>query len=89
MYKAEKEYFLDHSVDEIESLANNFVGSFANENSLAAHTLSAYRWYFQSDEHLLEDDLVEPQCQTGLLNHKGTCTFNVVDIAVIDSLKHN
>ncbi len=42
MDKAKAEKFLDHSVDDIEEEANNFVEGFAEENGLTAHTLSAF-----------------------------------------------
>ncbi len=89
MEKAAADHFLEHSVDDIEGAANNFVEQFAKENGLTAHTLSAFRWYFQSDDHLLEDGFVELRCKTNFLNHsKGTCTFDVVDVAEIDEVRH-
>ena len=89
MDKARAEHFLDHSVKEIENQANNFVEDFAKENGLTAHTLSAFRWYFQTNDHLLEDGFVELHCKMGLLNQKGHCTFDVVDIANVDRYKHS
>ena len=59
---------------------------FAKENGLTAHTLSAYRWYFQSDDRLLEDGFIELQCKTNYFKHEGSCTFNVVDIEAIDKI---
>lgn len=88
MDKAIADKFLDHSVDDIEESANKFVENFAKENGLTAHTLSAFRWYFQSDDYLLEDGFVELRCKTNFLSHEGTCTFDVVDIAEIDRVKH-
>jgi len=88
MYKAKTENFLNHPVHDIEKEANRFVEDFAKENGLTAHTLSAYRWYFQSEDRLLEDGFVELQCQTNYFKHKGSCTFNVVDIEAIDKIKH-
>lgn len=88
MYKAKTEHFLDHPVDDIEKEANKFVEDFAKENGLTAHTLSAYRWYFQSDDRLLEDGFVELICKTNFLKHEGSCTFSVVDIEAIDKIKH-
>ena len=88
MDKAIADKFLDHSVDDIEESANQFVENFAKENGLTAHTLSAFRWYFQSDDQLLEDGFVELRCKTNFLSHEGTCTFDVVDIAEIDRVKN-
>lgn len=88
MDKAIADKFLDHSVDDIEGAANQFVENFAKENGLTAHTLSAFRWYFQSNDYLLEDGFVELRCKTNFLSHEGTCTFDVVDIAEIDRVKH-
>lgn len=88
MEKARAEKFLDHPVDDIEEEANNFVEKFAEENGLTAHTLSAFRWYFQSDNRLLEDGFVELRCKTNFLKHEGSCIFDVVDIAEIDKIKH-
>lgn len=88
MYKAKTEAFLDHTVHEIERDANKFVNDFAEQHGLTAHTLSAYRWYFQSDEYLLEDGFVELRCHTNFLSRKGSCTFNVVDVGEIDKVKH-
>ena len=89
MDKAIADNFLEHSVDDIEEAANKFVEQFAKENGLTAHTLSAFRWYFQSDDRLLEDGFVELRCKTNFLNHsKGTCTFDVVDVAEIDQVRH-
>ena len=67
---------------------NKFVEEFAEENGLVAHTLSAYRWYFQSDDRLLEDGFVELRCKTNFLKHEGSCTFEIVDIAEIDEIIH-
>ncbi|MGH1537130.1 MAG: hypothetical protein ACRBDX_03650 [Gammaproteobacteria bacterium] len=88
MYKAKTEHFLDHSPHEIEKEANKFVEEFAKDNGLTAHTLSASRWYFQSDEYLLEDGFVELRCESNLFSRGGLCTFNVVDIGEIDNVKH-
>ena len=88
VYKAKTEKFLDHSVHDIEEEANKFVEDFAKENGLTAHTLSAFRWYFQSDDRLLEDGFVELRCKTNYLKHEGSCTFHVVDIGEIDKAKH-
>ena len=88
MYKAKTEHFLEHPVRDIEKEANRFVEEFAEENGLTAHTLSAYRWYFQTDDRLLEDGFVELRCETNFLKNQGTCTFNVVDVESIDKVKH-
>lgn len=88
MDKAMAVHFLDHPVDDIEDEANKFVEEFAEENGLTAHTLSAFRWYFQSDSRLLEDGFIELRCKTNFLTHKGTCTFDIVDIAEVDKAKH-
>ena len=88
MEKANVDKFLGHSVDDIEAGANKFVEKFATDNGLTAHTLSAFKWYFQSDNYLLEDGFVELRCKTNLLNHNGSCTFDIVDIAEIDRIKH-
>ncbi len=88
MYKAKTEHFLEHPVKDIEKEANKFVEEFAEENGLKAHTLSAYRWYFQSDDRLLEDGFVELTCKTNFLKHEGSCIFSVVDIEEIDKVKH-
>jgi len=87
MDKAKAEKFLDHSVDDIEEESNNFVEGFAEENGLTAHTLSAFRWYFQNDDRLLEDGFVELCCKTNFLKHEGSCTFSIVDVAEIDKLR--
>ena len=86
--KAKEEKFLEHTVDDIETEANRFVEEFAKENGLTAHTLSAYRWYFQSDDRLLEDGFIELRCKTNFLKHEGSCTFEIVDVAEIDEIKH-
>ena len=86
--KAKEEKFLEHTVDDIEAEANRFVEEFAKENGLTAHTLSAYRWYFQSDDRLLEDGFIELRCKTNFLKHEGSCTFEIVDVAEIDEIKH-
>lgn len=88
MDKAKAEEFLDHPVDDVEHEANKFVEKFAKENGLTAHTLSAFRWYFQSDNRLLEDGFVDLRCKTNFLKHEGSCTFEIVDIAEIDELIH-
>ena len=88
MDKAKAVNFLDHPVDDVEGEANKFVETFAEENGLKAHTLSAFRWYFQSDKRLLEDGFIELQCKTNLLTHKGSCTFEIVDIADINKAMH-
>ena len=87
MDKASAVHFLDHPVDDIEDEANKFVEEFAKENGLTAHTLSAFRWYFQSDDRLLEDGFIELRCKTNFLTHKGSCTFDIVDIAEVDKAK--
>jgi hypothetical protein len=86
--RAHADKFLERSVDDIEGGANKFVEKFATDNGLTAHTLSAFRWYFQSDSHLLEDGFVELRCKANLLHHDGACTFDVVDIGEIDRVKH-
>ncbi len=88
MYKAKTEQFLEHPVDDIEKEANRFVEEFAEEHGLKAHTLSAYRWYFQTEDRLLEDGFIELQCHTNFLSHEGSCTFSVVDVESIDKVKH-
>lgn len=88
MDKADAVHFLDHSVDDIEEEANKFVEEFAEENGLTAHTLSAFRWYFQSDDRLLEDGFIELRCKTNFLTHKGKCTFDIVDIKEVDQARH-
>ncbi len=87
MDKAKADHFLEHPVEDIEHEANKFVEEFAEENGLKAHTLSAFRWYFQSENRLLEDGFVELRCKTDFLKHKGSCTFELVDIAEIDDIK--
>ena len=86
--KAKAEKFLENTVDDIEEEANKFVEEFAKEHGLTAHTLSAYRWYFQSSDRLLEDGFVELRCKTNFLKHEGSCTFEIVDVAEIDKFKH-
>ncbi len=88
MYKAKTEHFLDHPVNDIEEAANKFVEDYAQEHGLTAHTLSAFRWYFQSEDHLLEDGFIELRCKTNFLKHEGSCTFNVVDVEEIDKERH-
>ena len=88
MYKAKTEHFLDNPIHEIEKEANSFVEKFAQEHGLTAHTLSAYRWYFQSDDRLLEDGFVELRCNLNFLRNHGTCTFAVVDVEEIDKARH-
>lgn len=89
MDKAASEKLFEHTVDDIEKEANKFVENFAEENGLVAHTLSAFRWYFQSENRLLEDGFVELLCETKFLKHEGPCTFEIVDIAEIDELIHS
>ncbi|MFT5452468.1 MAG: hypothetical protein ACI9N9_001960 [Enterobacterales bacterium] len=86
--KAKAGKFLERSVNDIESEANRFVEEFAGENGLTAHTLSAYRWYFQSDDKLLEDGFIELHCKTNFFKHEGFCTFEIVDVAEIDEVRH-
>ena len=88
MYKAKKENFLEHPVDDVEQAANQFVEKFAEEHGLTAHILSAFRWYFQDGDHLLEDGFIELRCKTNFLSHEGSCTFGIVDVAEIDKIKH-
>ena len=88
MYKAKSEKFLENKVHDIEKAANEFVEQYAKDHGLTAHTLSAYRWYFQSDKYLLEDGFIELRCNTNLLKREGSCTFHVVDIEEIDKVKH-
>ncbi len=86
--KAKADKFLDHEVGDIEQQANKFVEGFAQENGLTAHTLSAFRWYFQSEDRLLEDGFIELRCKTNFLTHEGSCTFEIVDIEDIDKVRH-
>lgn len=88
VYKAKTEKFLDHSVKDIEGEANKFVEDFAKQHGLTAHTLSAFRWYFQSEDRLLEDGFIELRCKTNFLSHEGSCTFYVVDVDEIDKVRH-
>tara|TARA_R110002096_G_scaffold17733_2_gene61234 strand:+ start:1035 stop:1346 length:312 start_codon:yes stop_codon:yes gene_type:complete len=85
--KARDSHFLEKSVDGIEHTANYFVEKFAKENGLSAHTLGALRWYFQSNEALVEDGLIELRCKVNPLTHKGHCNFEFVDVADIDEKK--
>ena len=89
MEKARAENFLSYSVDDIESQANSFVERYAEENGLTAHTLSAFRWYFQSGDRLLEDGFVELTCTTDFMKHAGSCVFSAVNIAKVDAYKHS
>jgi hypothetical protein len=84
MYKAKAEKFLEHSINDIEVKVNFFVEEFAKENGLEVHFLPAYKWYFQSDSHLVEDGLVELHCKTNFLEHEGACIFEIVNNAEID-----
>ena len=88
MEKARAENFLSYSVDDMENQANTFVESFARENGLTAHTLSAFRWYFQSGDRLLEDGFVELKCTKDFMKHAGACVFDTVNIAKVDEFKH-
>ncbi len=88
MDKAKTEKFLEHPVDDVEEEANAFVEKFAEENGLTAHTASAFRWFFQSDNRLLEDGLVELRCKANFFEHEGPCTFESVDIAEVEDLMH-
>ncbi|MDW3094647.1 MAG: hypothetical protein R8G33_03135 [Gammaproteobacteria bacterium] len=85
--KAKDTHFLDKSVEGMEHCADYFVKKFAEENGLAAHTLGALRWYFQSDDALVEDGLIELQCHVNPFTHKGHCGFQFVDVEEIDSKK--
>ena len=88
MYKAKTERFLDHPIGKVEKEANRFVEDFAKQNGLTAHTLSANRWYFQTDDRLLEDGFVELKCHKNFLRNHGTCFFSVVDVEEIDNVRH-
>jgi len=85
--KAADSHFLERSVAGMEHTANYFVEKFALENGLNAHTLGALRWYFQSDDSLIEDGLIELRCKVNPLTHKGHCSFEYVDVADINSIK--
>ncbi len=82
------EHFLFHPADEIEKDANQFVEDFAKENGLTAHTLSASRWYFQSNEKLLEDGFIELTCKPDKSGTGPSCVFSVVDIDEVNTIIH-
>jgi len=86
--EAENAHFLDHSMDDIEVEANQFVQGFANERGLVAHTLGAFKWYFQSDNELVESGLIELRCKINPITQKGHCDFEFVNVDNIDQLKH-
>lgn len=85
--RAGAKHFLDRPVDDIEIQANHFVQEFASENGLVAHTLGAFRWYFQSDDELVENGLIELRCNVNPITHKGHCDFEFVNVGEIDKLK--
>ena len=64
MEKAKSSNFLQHSVDEVEHEANKFVEEFSKEHDMHSHTISPYRWYFQSKKHMFEDGVIELQCDS-------------------------
>lgn len=82
--KAERERFLDYPVGSIEKQADEFVERFAIEHGLTAHTLSAYRWYFQSEVSLFEDGFVELICKINPFTRRGHCTFECIDVSGTD-----
>ena len=82
--KAKDSHFLDRDVDDIETNANNFVEWYARGRDLTAHTLGACRWYFQSDESLVEDGLVELLCKVNPITRKGHCDFQFTNVKDID-----
>ena len=82
--KAKDSHFLDRTVDNIETDANNFVEWYARGRGLTAHTLGACRWYFQSDKYLVEDGLIELLCKVNPITHKGHCDFEFTNIKEID-----
>ena len=86
--KAENIHFLDRPMNDVELQANNFVQGFAKEKGLVAHTLGAFRWYFQSDNELVESGLIELRCKINPITHKGHCDFEFVNVGDIDHLKH-
>ncbi|MEM8843954.1 MAG: hypothetical protein AAGB35_02825 [Pseudomonadota bacterium] len=88
-HKARTENFLSYSVDDIETEANDFVETFARENGLTAHTLSAFRWSFESGDHLLADGFIELKCTRDFMEHAGPCVFDTVSIAKVDKYKHS
>ena len=87
--KAKDSHFFDKSVDGIEHTANYFVEKFARENGLDAHTLGALRWYFQSNDSLVEDGMIELRCRVNPLTHEKHCDFEFVDVSSIDEEKHH
>ncbi len=82
--KAKNSHFLDRNVENIETDANKFVEWYARHRGLTAHTLGACRWYFQSEEYLIEDGLIELLCKVNPITHKGHCDFEFTNIKEID-----
>ncbi len=81
MKKAKSEKFLQHSVDEIEHEANKFVENFSEEHEMYSHTISPYRWYFQSEKHLFKDGVIELHCDSKFRKKDGSCAFRFIDVS--------
>ena len=81
MNKAKSDKFLQHPVDAVEHEANKFVESFSTEHGMHSHTISPYRWYFQSENHLFKDGVVELECSSKFKKKEGSCTFNFIDVS--------
>ena len=58
--RASDNNFYDNSEEDFERYANNFVDSFCAENGLTAHTVSPFRWNFESEKFgMIDDGVVE------------------------------
>jgi hypothetical protein len=82
MRKAKESNFLQLAANEIEPEANCFVDEFSKEHEMTAHTISPYRWYFQSNTRMFNDGVIELQCRTRLRKKNGSCAFNFVDVSL-------
>ncbi len=80
MERAREQKFLQHTSDEVEHEANQFVESFSTEHGMHSHTISPYRWFFQSDRHMFEDGVIELKCDT-YSKPRGACNFEFVDVS--------
>lgn len=80
MERAREQNFLQHTSDEVELEANKFVESFSIEHEMHSHTISPYRWFFQSEKHIFEDGVIELKCNAHT-KLRGACNFEFVDVS--------
>lgn len=81
MDKAKSDKFLQHPVEEVEDEVNKFVEAFSMEHGMYSHTISPFRWNFESKKHMFEDGVIELKCDTHFKKNDQSCTFEFVDVS--------